>query len=67
MVMIYLPLFAYLMHNMTEVLPMVIGVMISSSVISIAVMFKKYRETKKPPSLLNCPLKKWIITLNLAK
>lgn len=67
MAMIYLPLFAFLLRNMTKVLPMVIGVMISSSVISIAVMFKKYRETKNPPSLLNCPLKKWIITLSLAK
>ena len=44
MVMVYVPLFAYLMRNMTEVLPMVIGVMISSSAISIAVMIKKYRE-----------------------
>ena len=42
MAMIYLPLFAFLLRNMTKVLPMVIGVMISSSVISIAVMFKKY-------------------------
>ena len=47
MVMVYVPLFAYLMRNMTEVLPMVIGVIISSSAISIAVMFKKYREAFK--------------------
>jgi len=44
MVMVYVPLFAYLMRNMTEVLPMVIGVIISSSAISITVMFKKYQE-----------------------
>ena len=49
MVMVYVPLFAYLMRNMTEVLPMVIGVIISSSAISIAVMFKKYREALALP------------------
>lgn len=47
MVMIYVPLFTYLMRNMTEVLPMVIGVIVSSSVIAISVMIKKYREALK--------------------
>jgi nicotinamide riboside transporter PnuC len=47
MVMIYVPLFTYLMRNMTEVLPMVIGVVVSSSVIAISVMIKKYREAFK--------------------
>jgi nicotinamide riboside transporter PnuC len=44
MLMVYIPLFAFLMRNMTEVLPMIIGVMISSSIVSISVMIKKYRE-----------------------
>ncbi len=53
MVMVYVPLFIFLMRNMGEVLPMVIGVIISSTLTSIAVMIKKYRETliKNPPSL----------------
>lgn len=53
MVMVYVPLFIFLMRNMGEVLPMVIGVIISSTLTSIAVMIKQYRETliKNPPSL----------------
>ena len=43
MLMIYLPTFVFLMRNMTEVLPMIIGVMISSSIISIAVLIKNIR------------------------
>lgn len=49
MVMVYVPLFTFLMRNMTEVLPMVIGVIFSSSVVSISVMVKKYREALKLP------------------
>ncbi len=53
MLMVYVPLFVFLMRNMTEVLPMVIGIIVSSTAISIAVMIKKYKEelTKNPPSL----------------
>jgi hypothetical protein len=47
MVMIYVPVFTYLMRKMTEVLPMVIGVMVSSSVIAISVMIKKYKGAVK--------------------
>jgi len=44
MIMIYVPLFTFLMRNMTEVLPMMIGIIISSSIVAISVMIKKYRE-----------------------
>lgn len=47
MIMIYVPLFTFLMRNMTEVLPMMIGIIISSSIIAISVMIKKYREALK--------------------
>ena len=47
MIMIYVPLFTFLMRNMTEVLPMMIGIIISSSIVAISVMIKKYREALK--------------------
>lgn len=47
MLMVYIPLFTYLMRNMTEVLPMVIGVIVSSCVLAISVMIKKHREALK--------------------
>ncbi len=48
MVMIYLPVFLFLMRHMTEVMPMIIGIGLSSSVISIAVLIKNIRATKNP-------------------
>ena len=50
MAMIYLPLFTYLLRNMTEVLPMIIGIFISSSLITIAVLIRNVRATKNPLS-----------------
>ena len=47
MIMIYVPLFTFFMRNMTEVLPMMIGIIVSSSIIAISVMIKKYREALK--------------------
>ena len=47
MIMIYVPLFTFFMRNMTEVLPMMIGIILSSSTIAISVMIKKYREALK--------------------
>ncbi len=48
MAMVYLPLFTFLMRNMTEVLPMIIGILISSCIITIAVLIRNIRATKNP-------------------
>ena len=53
MAMVYLPLFTFLMRNMTEVLPMIIGILISSCLITIAVLIRNVRATKNPLSLPN--------------
>lgn len=44
--MIYVPLLSYTMRNMMEVLPMVIGIIFSSIVISSLIVIKNYRETR---------------------
>jgi len=48
MLIIYLPSFLFLMRNMTEVTPMIVGVMLSSTIISIAVLIKNIRAIKNP-------------------
>ena len=49
MVMVYLPLFLFLMRHMSEVMPMIIGIMISSTAISITTLVQNFRATKNPP------------------
>jgi hypothetical protein len=51
MVMVYLPLFLFLMRKMTEVTPMIIGIMISSAAISITILIQNFRATKNPQTL----------------
>lgn len=47
LLMIYVPGFLFLMRNMTEVTPMIIGVTVSSTIISIAVFVKNMFTTKQ--------------------
>ena len=53
MVMVYLPLFLFLMRHMTEVTPMIVGIMISSAAVSITTLVQNFRASKNPPSSPN--------------
>jgi hypothetical protein len=48
MLMLYLPCFLFLMRNMTEVMPMIVGVMLGSTFISIAILIKNIQTIKNP-------------------
>lgn len=48
MLMIYLPTFVFLMRNMTEVAPMIVGITISSTLVSIVMLIKNIRTIKNP-------------------